>query len=253
MSQLTKGIDNLYPDDSYWYDNEFEYFVSDLKTRGINIVEEIRGKRKDGMNITAPAISFSGFCSQGDGLAFDCNISWPEFFRANPSFVEALPVWFLLLVSNPYYFNAGTRRLSRGNTMSAFVEDDYPDVVDHGYFAGTEIESLPDLDALVLALEKYVLDVCESEADKMYKALEAAYEAECEYMREQALESIKETEAERLREVLLLLPAAGQRGDFVRALDEADICDVDFEDLEVLGLVRHDAEGIYIKEIAKCR
>lgn len=127
--------------------------------------------------------------------------------------------------------------------MSARVEDDYPDVVEHGYFAGTEMESLPEL--RFGELEAYIYDVCAAEADKMYKSLEQSYEEECEYMREQAIENIKESEAERLQEVLLLLPSEANKSTFEEALDEAGVEDIDFEDLEVLGFVKHKERGIY--------
>ena len=196
MAQLTKNIGNQAPDYSYWYEGEIEYFVEDLKLRGIIIFGEQRGRRRDGTAIMEPAISFSGFWSQGDGLAFDCKISWPEFIETHPEFAMTLPAWWLLLSLNPDYFTAGTQRHNRSNTMSVEVCDNYPDVVEHGYFAGTEMESLPEL--RVHDLEDYIKGVCEAEAHKMYKSLEETYEAECEYIREQEIESVKENEAEQL-------------------------------------------------------
>ena len=251
MSILTKDIgNNCYPDWD-WYTEELAFYVEDAKTRGIEIGEERSSRQPtNGMYVRyEPAISFSGFYSQGDGLAFDADINWPVFFEANPSFRVEAPEWFLLLVSNPSYVIGGVTRSGRNSTgMSIAIDTDYNDVVECGYFAGVRVEAeeggLPEL--YLEPLEEAVLSICRDEATKMYHGLEEVYESECEYMREQQVETIKEEYEELIKAVLLLLPEGlFTRADVADAIDENYEYEIDFEDLDNLGLIEHVSHGNY--------
>ena len=79
---ILKGVDldGGYPDHD-WYTDMLEWFAEDAKTRGIDIpYESARRQVKGEVACYVPTISFSGFYSQGDGLAFNCTINWPVFF-----------------------------------------------------------------------------------------------------------------------------------------------------------------------------
>lgn len=239
MAQLTNRLGEAYPDWD-WFDSDFYYFVEYLKARGI-VVEKETHKTS-----TSPAISFSGFWSQGDGLAFDCDIDWPVFCATHPDMLDALPVWYLLLCCNPAYVSAGSKRDSRGNTMSVGVDhNDVDDLIEHGFFAGQSVDEVV-LNSTDRELEEYLKDVLEAEASGMYKSLEKTYEAECEYLKEQEIASLREEHDELLVKALALLPETFTRREAIGLLDDAD--DLDFEDLDVLGLIRHIAGGVYTKE-----
>jgi len=218
---ITRGIDSLYPEYDWW-DLEFECFKEDLATRGIVIGTDIRGKNRKGETILEPAISFSGFYSQGDGLAFDATIDWAKFLETHSSFAEQLPEWYLLLAANPNDVIASTKRNTRHNNqmgVSCEWNSASPFEVEHGFFAGMIEDELP----MTLAeLEEWVLGACEAEATKMYESLESTYEAECEYLREQEVESLIEENLDAVREALAMFP------------EEHD--EVDLQDLRELGL-----------------
>lgn len=262
MSALTEGVDNCA--DDWDADYDLEYFVEDAATRGIDICQDSRTTSK-GKHYNVPAISYSGFWSQGDGLAFDCKINWPVFFEAHPDFKEALPEWYLLLVANPSFVFGGTKRHGRdSNCMEIAIDTDTDDVVERGFFAGHDMnELLESIDGL-MPLEDYVLDACKSEASDMYESLESSYEHECEYQKEQYLETIIEENAELLARFLarvLLLRGATFELKWVNELlydvEDEDGDEIDAEDLELLGLIEHAGKGVWQvtdkgKELVKC-
>lgn len=261
MSALTKGADGYA---EYWDgDYDLEYFVEDAALRGIDICSDTR-RTHNGKSHSVPAISYSGFYSQGDGLAFDCKINWPAFFEAHPDFKEALPEWYLLLVANPSFVFGGTKRHGRdSNCMEIAIEADTDDVVERGFFEGHDMnELLESIDGL-MPLEDYVLDACEREANDMYRTLESSYEQECEYQKEQQVETIIEENAELLARVLarvLLRGATFERkwvNELLYEVEDVDGEEVDVEDLELLGLIEHVGKGVWQvtdkgKELVKC-
>lgn len=237
MARITKELDEQHPDHD-WSGYEIDYLVEQAALKGIVIgTENERGREKC---YTRPAVSWSGFWSQGDGLAFDATINWPVFFEAHPDFKEKELNWYLLLVSNPDYFTAGVHRYNSGNTMDAESDDKCYDIVEHGFFAGLEMEAgegqMPPLDGQ--ALEKYVLEACQDEAIDMYKSLEKTYEIECEFMKDQEIERLIEEHTDDLKELLLSLPAEFR-------LNEIESDDIDGVDLDELKLVRHKKGGVY--------
>lgn len=245
MAQLTRHIDD--GADDWWYEDELEYFVSEAKTRGIEIDMEPDRVTKDKKQLYRPAISFSGFYSQGDGLAFDADINWPVFFEANPSFKTEETAWYLLLVSNPSYVTGGVERTGRNsNCFTGNLECDYPDVVEHGYFAGVDMESSVDgmPEFYLKTLEDYVLDVCQDEATQMYRSLENSYEEECRYQKDQRIEMILEENEELLACAMAELLLEGDVFDTRTVYLEAE--GVDFEDLENLGLIKRGRGSIHL-------
>lgn len=224
MAQITRGIDQVEVWDN-WYEDSLDHFVEEAKEKGIEIGSERNGK---------PAISFSGFWSQGDGLAFDADINWPVFFDAHPELKTEYVDWYLLLSANPKYFYTCVRRERRNDLyMQASVSwDDYPDKVEYGFFAGLDVEDeLPELYSA--ALEATVLSVCEDEAHRMHKALEEEHEAQLEYEVELAKEAMVEEYKAALRSILWPLSTTG-------AFTRADVYhdEVDFADLMTLDLVK---------------
>lgn len=243
MSDLTSSLGESYPEYDWW-DGDLDYYAEELRLRGINITNE-HHRYPSGKVIESPAISFSGFSSQGDGLAFDCSIDWEVFCQTHPLMAEELTEWWLLLSTNPDLIIACTRRHSRGNLMS--FDMDYSaeyDVVQHGFFAGMDVSDLPVVDA---QLYNWMTRVLEDEADDMYRLLEKTYDAECEYLREQEIEAIKEEHAETLAEAMRALPDVVTR----READEilSGFTEIDFSDLEELGLYTFFGRCYLKKEI----
>lgn len=247
MSSITEDLDSLYPDYGWW-DSDMEFFVDDLRTKGVKIGTETRSGIK-GKTFVEPAISFSGFCSQGDGLAFDCTIDWTVFFQANPEFAEQMPHWYLLLVANPFMVEVKSTRHNRGNAMrvdveyNSYYEDDHG-AVTAGFFAGVQTEDLPLTDA---SLETYMTEYLEGEASRMYCELESAHDSECEYMRDQRKEELKEQYADEISAALAVLPDVFNKAEAVALLDG----EVDFADLDELGYIVHWC-GRWMKKEVRC-
>lgn len=235
MSEIQDRIDRaeVWGD---WYADMLENFVEEAALKGINIPVE---QNKRGRN--EPAISFAGFWSQGDGLAFDCNINWPVFLEANPSFKENRLNWYLLLVANPSYVNAGTSRHGRnGNSMTANSDIDWiPDaVVEDGFFAGVPTDQIEN-DPTFLGIDSEVLSICEDEAGRMYKALEAEYEHHLEFERQ----TIREEIIDGLRGELKLILTELAKCEVFRKQYMHD--DVEWGNLDALGLVEHSRGGYW--------
>lgn len=236
MANLTRGLDELYPDWN-WYEDSLDTFVDEASLKGIIIgvdrPSNARGYRNQ------HAVSFSGFSSQGDGLCFDCDIKWPEFIEAHPDFKEKLPEWFLLLSANPDYVEAGMNRSQRGNTMTALLEFDYPDVVESGFFAGLDMtDEVPDLSDA--DLETYVKNTCTDLASDWYHRLDKEYDFICDDMRQQRVNELIEEHCTDLRTILAALPAK-----FDQTIIHYEYAEYDFEDLNNLGLVEHVTCGAY--------
>ena len=232
MAILTAGLQEVHPYDG-WYESELDFHVDRLAAEGICIGEDRVGTRSPGYGV-----SFSGFYSQGDGLAFDSTVDWPKFIEANPSFKEQMPVWFLLLAANPNYFKVGTVRNPRwDNTMRSSVDDeDVETVVEHGFFAGVEIDSIKGLD--IPDLEQYYKDACVSEARNIYNILEEVFESECEYLQEQQMEQLIEKNTDFLKLIIGKLLLEGATFNTFKTRTMGGGLSVDTEDLEVLGLIK---------------
>jgi hypothetical protein len=250
MSSITKDLDSLYPD-YQWWESDMDFFVSDLEAKGVKIGTDSRTGRL-GKEIVEPAISFSGFCSQGDGLAFDCTIDWTVFFHAHPEFAEQMPHWYLLLVANPFMVEVNSIRHSRGNSMSvnvgynAYYEDDHGAVTD-GFFAGVQTDELPMTES---SLETYMYEYLDGEASRMYRELESTYDSECEYMRDQRKEELKEQYADNISAAMSALPDVFTRTHAEECLDAVEGV-VDFADLDELGYVVRWL-GTWMKKEVRC-
>ena len=179
-----------------WYGYMLETFVDEASLQGISI-----GSDKHG-----PDIQFSGFYSQGDGLAFAAHTHWPVFIEAHPTFQTELPEWYLVLSADPSVASVSTS-VTRGNNlqMNSRVDDLYP--ICGGFFDGMLINDVPVNDG---ELERYVKSVCEAEASRMYKELEAEYEYQIEQRIEQVKEEIIEENIDDVRSVLASLLFQGE-------------------------------------------
>lgn len=227
---ITKNLDAF---DPYWEaDDELAYFVEDLKTRGIDIGEESAGKTK------RPAISFSGFYSQGDGLAFDAAINWPVFLETHPEFKDKFPLTYLVVVANPSTIHWWTERYQRGNNM---VSDWCTDgMIDYGFFEGEDYDDIEGMKGEESDRDEYLLQVCQNEADRMYEALEADYDASCKDQREQEIERLKAEYKEPLRKYLALMLLEGESFYRARGYDIVqDQDEIELADLDELGLIEY--------------
>jgi len=164
MSILTGEFDSICPEYD-WASDTIEEFVNELEAKGIDI-ERVKPSKR---GYCAPDIHWSGFDSQGDGLAFSSRIRWEKFIEHHPDMKEQLPQWYLLLVANPDYVYGGTSTNGRGTNMTTSLDVDSADVVESGFFAGVPIEEVP---VDITDLEEYVQEVCEEEANRMYEGLE---------------------------------------------------------------------------------
>lgn len=246
MSDLTNGLGSLYPEYEWW-DSDMGFFVEDLAARGIRITND-RIRYPSGKTMEQPAISFSGFSSQGDGLAFDCTIDWDVFCKTHQKMAEDITEWFLLLSTNPDLITAGTSRDRRYYSMTFQMDYNaaYGDTVEHGFFAGVDTQDLPVIDS---KLDSWMSEELEDEADTMYRILEKTYDAECEFMREQEIENIKDEHADALAEAMRVLPDVVTR----RVADEilSGFTEIDFADLDELGLYVFFG-GVYLKKEVIC-
>lgn len=219
-----------------WYADMLWDFVSDAATRGIHIETEQLRRGNNG-----PAISFRGFWSQGDGLAFDSTIDWPVFFEANPSFKNQHTSAYLLLVANPKLANMRTVRTGRdGVSMDTEFECDFYDdeVIESGFFEGSTVGYVVN----EIEFDKvgdYIKSICYSEAGSMYNKLEAEYEFQIEDAQQQVREQI----VEELRDDLkLILTELAQCELFKR---QAVHDDIEWSDLDELKLIDHSRGGYW--------
>lgn len=230
MSYLTKGIDRVELDYD-WYTDLIEDMCSSLGNSGIEISTTMRGKRVE------RDVWFSGFSSQGDGLAFGGDISWPEFFEAYPGIKTKLTLWYMLLVANPDIVSASIV-LGTGRHPSMKVGLIYTwwgdAVVEGGFFAGTLVENLPVVDQ---ELEDFITEICENEASRMYQQLEEEYDYQLEDAKQRCIDDIIEENCEALRHILRNLPEEFDREQYI----EDD--EIDFDDLKALELVEYRKGG----------
>ena len=236
MSILTRGFDEIYPEYD-WCSDTLEEFAEELEAKGIDIDRGKPNKR----GYCAPEITWSGFSSQGDGLAFDSRIRWEKFIEHHPDMKEKLPQWYLLLVANPDYVYGGTStRNRRCNSMTTSLDVAATDIVEEGFFAGVPIEEVP---VDITDLEEYVQEVCEEEADRMYKGLEEEYEWLVESEKEHAVEYYLEENRAVLQLCigkLLLLGDSFTRPACLAVIDEMQEDGeetFDWDDLYALGLI----------------
>ena len=241
---ILKGadLDRGYPEHD-WYTDMLKWFAEDAKTRGIDISYEAAGRQVKGkVACYAPTISFSGFYSQGDGLAFNCTINWPVFFETHEDFATSLPEWYLIISANPDIVGVGMTRNSRHeHQMSAYSEDE-SDTIEKGFFAGMEIE---DTKLSFIDLEKYIEDVCEAEAMRMYTALEDEYDHQCEDIKERRIENTIEEHKDELHKVICWLLMQGDTFKTTALYIEEVSEDVCFSDLSDLGLVAHAGHNLW--------
>jgi hypothetical protein len=232
---LTKGFDSIYL--AYdWASYSLEEFAKELEAKGIGI--ERCKPNKNGY--CAPDIEWSGFSSQGDGLAFSSRIRWENFIEHHPDMKEQIPQWYLLLVANPDYVYGGTSVNGRGTNITASLDIDSVYIVESGFFAGVPIAEVP---VDITDLEEYVQAVCEEEANRMYKRLEEEHDWRIESEKERAIEHCLTENRELLQLCigkLLLLGDSFTRPECLSVIDEVqeDIEETfDWDDLYALVLI----------------
>lgn len=220
MTQLTTCLNQIevWHD---WYEDTLDCFAEEAKGKGIDIALE-----RDG----TPAISFSGFWSQGDGLAFDADINWPAFFDAHPGLKTEYMNWYLVLSANPDYMQTSVYRSNRGNNMYISSEGDPEVTIEEGFFAGVDATTIEFEDGF----EDAVFSACADEADRIYMALEKEYEAQWDDEAYQVKERWLEEHGALLHTLLWPLSTTG-------IFTRADIFheDIDFDDLDTLDLLKH--------------
>ena len=231
MALITKGLDEVQVFD-FWYEDVLEVLADEAREKGIEIQTDRKGK---------PEISFSGFWSQGDGLAFDADVDWIKFFEAHPKIKEEHVDWYMLLSANPNDVGYAWRRHSRySNSLTGELETvwGYTDErVEHGFFAGELWDDvLENLDEK--SFDAAMLSAGEDEAHRMYKALEDEYEFQLEQERERLKEDLIEEHIDAIRAALQPLATSGYFG---REAVESDV--VDFRDMDELDLVVRCGSG----------
>ena len=239
MSSLTKHIDEGGPDWD-WAEIALTPLIEEVRTRGIDITP--------GRKITHDqGVSFSGFWSQGDGVAFDASINWSVFLEENPRLKLELPEWYLVLSANPDFICGGVRRNNgRSNLLTVDLDINGDTLIENGFFAGMDYESIPQLN--FSELERVVAVICKGEAQQMYQSLENTYEGLCDECRAQRIEDILEVEREQLEKCLARLLFLGAVFTYEQECDAMDFGDnwIDAYDLNVLGLVGISRqEGVY--------
>lgn len=195
MNNLKQQLEQAEPYDE-WYKDILLEFQEEAAEKGVDIPNENRRNE--------PAISFSGFWSQGDGLAFDASINWEKFLATNKEFQfqDELPKWYMFLTANPSSVPAACHRNNaRGYAMVAYVDDYIHEHHTTGFFAGVsddELHTILDFSKLETFMQVYFEDM----ADDFYNRLEKEYEGQMECENERIIEDyIEENQAE-IREVL---------------------------------------------------
>jgi hypothetical protein len=225
MSDPLKQIESAVPFHN-WYGHALECFQEEAEALGVEISTE-RDK--------TPAISFSGFWSQGDGLSFDAYIRVEKFLEANKGFQEKLPKWFLFLVANPDAVNISCSRHSHhSHTMSVLIDDYIHDNFVQGFFAGVDDYDLNN-QLSFMELEHYMVDYFNTMAKGFYDRLEKEYEYQLEFERERIKENFIDKYEEEIREVLVACMLCGEKftlEDCERILWELDITLSELKEIE---------------------
>jgi len=231
VALITKGLDTVEIFD-FWYEDVLEVLADEAREKGIEIQTDRRNK---------PEISFSGFWSQGDGLAFDADVDWVKFFEAHPKIKEEHVDWYMLLSANPMDLGYSWRRHGRNsNSLIGGLEGGWgfgDDLVEYGFFTGERWDNvLENRDEK--SFDADMLSAGEDEAHRMYKALEDEYEFQLEQERERLKEDLIEEYIDAIRAALHPLATSGYFG---REAVESDV--VDFRDMDELDLVVRCGDG----------
>jgi len=148
-----------YAADYNWWATMYEDFRVDCRALGLHVDD----------------IAFSGFYSQGDGVAFDGRIYVAEWMEGK-GYNITHPAAYIACKEDGNYVRI--EKSNRHNTMR--VNFDGPsDAVPSGIFAGLDDEAWDELvdDQLCdLNIEDEIMSLCEVLADKLYKDLKAEYE-----------------------------------------------------------------------------
>ena len=150
-----------YTPDTSWWEGLYEDFTNDCAALGVRVDD----------------IQFSGFYSQGDGVAFSGRVYVYDWMERNGLDVTH-PAAYMACKDDGSY--VAIEKSHRHNTMRTNLEAPlyYPDPC--GIFIGLDedawewlvSEQIDDLD-----IEDEVLSFCEELAGKLYKNLEAEYES----------------------------------------------------------------------------
>jgi hypothetical protein len=133
---------------------------------------------------------------------------------------EQIPQWYLLLVANPDYVYGGTSTNMRGTNMTTALDVESTYIVESGFFAGVPIAEVP---IYIPDLQEYVQEVCEEEANRVYKRLEEEHDWLVESEKERAIEYCLEENREMIQLCigkLLLLGDSFTRPECLSVIDE---------------------------------
>lgn len=120
-------------------------------------------------------ITFSGFCSQGDGAAFTGRVYVYEWMEQKGHHITH-PAAYLGCKDDGSYVRLET---GRSNNMRANIEEDANQTAPSGIFAGLEQEAweeLVDEQISELSIEDEVLSFCNDLAQELYTDLRDEYE-----------------------------------------------------------------------------
>jgi hypothetical protein len=143
-----------------WWDFSLEQFVTDMEELGIDI-EQTRGKKNQ------HEIHFSGFYSQGDGLAFSAGIDIPKFLKSHKATKE-----YWLLYTNLLRDNISlTVWVKESGRYFSMVSDFDLDIWNIGNDArANKIQKMSE------DFTEWILDICRDHASDLYRELEKEYE-----------------------------------------------------------------------------
>jgi len=144
--------------DYEWWEDLYEGFGQDCAALGVHVDD----------------ITFSGFYSQGDGVAFTGRMYVYQWMEAKGHHITH-PAAYLACREDGSYVRLET---GRGNNMRANIEEYANQTAPIGIFAGLEQEAweeLVDQQISDLSIEDEVLSFCEDLAHK-YRALRDEYE-----------------------------------------------------------------------------
>jgi len=145
--------------DYEWWENLYEDFTTDCAALGVRVDD----------------ITFNGFHSQGDGVAFVGRVYVYEWMEQKGHHITH-PAAYLGCKDDGSYVRLET---GRNNNMRANMEEYANQTAPSGVFAGLDQEAweeLVDDQISDLSIEDEVLSFCEDLAHKLYRELETEYE-----------------------------------------------------------------------------
>ena len=149
-----------YTPDTSWWEGLYEDFTNDCAALGVRVDD----------------IQFSGFYSQGDGVAFSGRVYAYDWMERNGLDVTHIAAYLACKEDGSY---VAIEKSHRHNAMRTNFEGPIYTPDPSGIFTGLDEEVWEDLineQLLDLLIEDEVLSFCEELAGKLYKELKAEYD-----------------------------------------------------------------------------